>query len=471
MDLYVGRTAPAAYHTGMAPSPSPRSAARLELLRSALDLGLSLPRLARYYPFRKGYEARVAQDLAGAPAPVESCPVGPLPERPLRIFLAVAEPSGEGHGARLAQAITALARELGAPAPELRGLGGEELAAAGVQTLADPGAQASMGSAGPLRALPFYLDLIEDSARCFRDWLPDLFVPVDSPALFIPMARTAQRYGVPCVHHIAPQFWGWAPWRVKRYRKHIQQALTIMPFEPAWYARHGVATGHVGHPLLDALQNLPTPPSADAPERNALILLPGSRGHEIDDNLGWMLQVVQRFIAAKPGTPVRVLQSSPRQERRIQTLLEGHPQVELRVGDLHTELAHGRVALAVSGTVLTDLLHHRMPACAIYRDTGAWKSRMIDVLLTCRSFVSTNLVAGKPVLPEHCFRGDGPQEEVASWLISAWDDPELRQELAAGMQLAAERLGPPGAAKRAASFVLHAAAERARAQGSGRAHS
>lgn len=455
----------------MAPSPSPRSAARLELLRSALDLGLGLPRLAWYYLTRRRQEAGVARDLAGEPAAVQSCDPGQLPERPLRIFLAVAEPSGEGHGARLAQAITRLALERGAPAPELRGLGGRELAAAGVETLADPGAQAVMGAAGPLRALPFYLDLIETSARCFRDWQPDLFVPVDSPALFVPMARTAQRYGVPCVHHIAPQFWAWAPWRVRRYRKHVQRALTILPFEPAWYGRHDVVTGHVGHPLLDALADLPTPPSADAPERDALILLPGSRGHEIDDNLAWMLVVVDDFLKAKPGTPVHLLQSSNHQEARIKALLKDHPDVEFRIGELHTELAQGRVALAVSGTVLTDLLHHRMPSCAIYRDPGGWKARMIDVLLTSRSFASTNLVAGQPVLPEHCFSGDGPRDEVARWLVSAWDDPSLRQEQAAGLGLAAERLGPPGAAERAAGFVLRAAAEQARAAGSLAAHS
>ena len=68
-----------------------------------------------------------------------------------------------------------------------------------------------------------------------------LFLPVDSPALHVPMARMAHRMGVPTWHFIAPQFWGWAPWRVGRYRRHVERALTILPFEPHWYARHRVA--------------------------------------------------------------------------------------------------------------------------------------------------------------------------------------------------------------------------------------
>ncbi len=405
----------------------------------------------------------MARDLAGGPAPVESPDLPSLPDVPLRLFLAAAEPSGESHAARLAQALQRLAVEAGAPSPELRGLGGDELRAAGVETLADPGSKAAMG-AGVMGALPFYTGLIERSAACWAGWRPHTFVPVDSPALFVPMARTAQRFGVPTVHHIAPGFWAWAPWRVSRYRRYIQRALTILPFEPAWFARHGVPTGHVGHPLLDELAGLPTPPGADDRARDALILLPGSRGHEIDDNLPWMLRVVERLRLARPGLAVRVLQSSERHRERIAGILAGGPPVEERYTDLHPELSRGRVVLAVSGTVLTDVLHHRLPTVAIYRDTGIWKARAQNLILTTGSFATTNLVAGERIVPEHLFRGDGPLEEVTNWLTQAWDDPQLRSTIARGLERAAKRLGPAGAAERAARFVLRSAAEQASAR-------
>lgn len=443
--------------------PGPRRASRFELLRAALDVGLGVPRLGWYLATRRRHEAAVARDLATDPAPVESPELPPLPAAPLRLFLAAAEPSGEAHAARLARAILRLAAEHGAPAPELRGLGGDELRAAGVETLADPGSKAAMGT-GALRALPFYTGLIESSAACWANWRPHVFVPVDSPALFVPMARTAQRYGVPTVHHIAPGFWAWAPWRVTRYRRHIQRALTILPFEPAWFARHGVPTGHVGHPLLDALAQLPAPPPADDPARDALILLPGSRAHEIDDNLPWMLRVVERLRRTRPDLPVRVLQSSERHRERIAAILAGGPSVEERYAELHPELSRGRVVLAVSGTVLTDVLHHRLPTTAIYRDTGVWKARGQNLILTTGSFATTNLVAGERIVPEHLFRGDGPLDEVADWLNRAWDEPQLRSTIARGLERAAERLGPAGAAERAARFVLRAAAEQASAR-------
>ena len=292
----------------MASLPLPQRAARLELLRSALDLFLWVPCFAWYILTRKRHKRAILSDLRGPAAWVESPSIGPLPERPLRIFIAAAEASGEAHAVRLTQALKRLANAAGAPDPEVRGLGGADLAAAGVLTLADPGAQASMGL-GATRALPFYVDLIEQSASCWRDWQPDVFAPVDSPALFIPMARTARRYGVPTVHHIAPQFWAWAPWRIGRYKRHVQRALTILPFEPAWHARHGMQANHVGHPLLDTLAELPPAPAFTAEQRQALILLPGSRKHEIDDNLPWMLDVVQGLRSKVPGLVVLLLQS------------------------------------------------------------------------------------------------------------------------------------------------------------------
>ena len=445
----------------MASLPVPHRAARLELFRSALDLGLGVPRLAWYILTRKRHKAAVEGDLAGPAAPVESPELGPLPERPLRIFVAAAEASGEAHAARLAQALTRLAVEAGAPPPELQGLGGEELQAAGVHVLADPGAQASMALGG-MRALPFYVDLIERSAKCWRDWRPDVFAPVDSPALFIPMARTAKRYGLPTVHHIAPQFWAWAPWRVTRYKRYIQRALTILPFEPAWHARHGMPTGHVGHPLLDTLAELPAPPAFDAPERRALILLPGSRRHEIDDNLPWMLSVADDLRANLPEHPVLLLQSSRRHAQRLGELLDGRSDVELRFGDLHRHLGEGRSALAVSGTVLTDVFHHRIPTVAIYRDTGLWKVRGRDLILTTPSFASSNLVAGRQVVPEYLFRDDGPRAEVGRWLAQTWRDPGRRETIARDLDQVAERLGPAGASERAARFILRAAAKQAR---------
>jgi len=71
-------------------------------------------------------------------------------------------------------------------------------------------------------------------------------------------------------------------------------------------------------------------------------------------------------------------------------------------------------------------------------------------------FASVNLLAGREVLPEFGFHGQGPLEEVGRALVRALADEGWRQECRAGLDEAARRLGPPGAVGRAARHALAA---------------
>jgi len=386
--------------------------------------------------------------------------------KPPRFFLSCAEVSGEVHGANLARALRHLAHEAGLSEPELVGFGGPDLAAAGVQIVADPVQGATLHAGSILKALPFYRGLIRQAAECFQgspDQPPvDLFVPVDSPALHVPMARVARRYDVPTWHFIAPQFWGWAPWRAGRYRRNVAHAFTILPFEPYWYERHRIPVTHVGHPLLDALAELPAPPAPNDPVRSDWVLLPGSRRGEITDNLEWMLRAMAPLLERHPELVVHIAQSRADHQALIESIIDqvtwarGTRRPEVSIGSLHDVLARCRSALAVSGTVLTDLLVHRIPAVVIYRDPGGWKGKMVNRLLTPGMFASTNLVAGYELLPEFCFGDDGPLQQVGADLVRMQEDLAWRNELLAGLEEVARRLGGPGACERAARALLEA---------------
>ena len=83
-------------------------------------------------------------------------------------------------------------------------------------------------------------------------------------------------------------------------------------------------------------------------------------------------------------------------------------------------------------------------------------------VLTTPYFASTNLLAGREVVPEHCFRGDGPRELVGRQLVGAWLDGPAREAMGAGLEDAAVRLGEAGAIDRAARHALAVASSAAR---------
>lgn len=435
---------------------SPRAAVARELARAAGN-ALVLPlcvagQLAR----RDTLARRLRADLEQARPVEEAAPPRALPARPLRIFVASAEASGERHAVRLVTALRAELARLGAPAPEVLALGGERTRALGLETVGDPLARAAMGLA-PLRSLPYYARLLGATGAALARFQPDLVVPVDSPALFVPLARIARSAGLRAAHFVAPQYWAWAPWRVRAYREAFALALTILPFEPAWWARHGMRTAHVGHPALDGL---PAAPAPGDPDRRSLVLLPGSRGHVIARNLPWMLALARELHARHPALPIVLAHEHEEQRATFEAALAragASGWVELALGDLHASLGRARAALSVSGTVLIDLLHHRLPAAVVYR-VGRLASRLAPHALTVPWFSSVNLLAGGPAYWEACFHGPGPRAECLAHLERALFDAAFRTRNGAELAAAAQRLGPPGASARAARHLLALAA-------------
>ena len=57
----------------------------------------------------------------------------------------------------------------------------------------------------------------------------------------------------------------------------------------------------------------------------------------------------------------------------------------------------GKFEQAASGTILLDLLHHRLPTVVVYRLKRRWMAALQDRALTVPYFASTNLLAGEPL--------------------------------------------------------------------------
>jgi lipid-A-disaccharide synthase len=423
---------------------------------------LLAPRAAAFVASRRRLRAEVMEEL-GRPVSPDPSPAVTVPrDRRLRVFVACAEVSGEIHAVNVVRALKRRAMAEGAPPPMLSGWGGARLAAEGVAVRGNPVERAQMGLS-VLSSVPWYARLLADAARGFRDGGCDLVLAVDSPALNVPLARIARRYGVPTVHFVTPQYWGWAPWRAKAYAKSVERALSILPFEKRWFERRGIAVAHVGHPLIDELADVKVSvPREDARE---LVVLPGSRSAVIERNLPWMLCVAKqvREMGREQGLEVPVVVAHDREDltAEIREHIEradaaGFARVE--IGDLHGTLARARTAFSVSGTVLLDLLHHSLPAVVVYRLARAHEAWLSRRLLTVPWFSSVNLLAGTEVYPELCFAGEGPLEEAASALWRLHSDPGARAACLDGLARARERLGPPGACDRAAAHALQVAA-------------
>jgi len=315
-----------------------------------------------------------------------------------------------------------------------------------------------MGFSGVLGALPFYLHLLEDAADALLA-RTDLYIGVDSPALHVPLAHIARGAGVPAVQYITPQYWGWAPWRVKGFRHAVDRALSILPFEPAWFARHGVAVEHVGHPLLDELEPLAigdgSPPAEGG--RRTLAVLPGSRASVIARNLPLMLETLRAPLEQEPSWQLCLLQSSDQHLELLERCVResGLDPERVRISqDLENELQSAEAALSVSGTILIHLLRRRLPTVVLYRLSSASEEWLGRHFLTVPYFSSVNLLSGSEVYPEFSFAGDEPPAGLRAAVDRLLSDAGWRAEVRGELEVAVQRLGPPGASRRAALAAL-----------------
>ena len=81
---------------------------------------------------------------------------------------------------------------------------------------------------------------------------PDVVVTIDSPGFTLRLLRAIAPLGVKRVHYVAPQVWAWRERRVRHYPGLWDQLLCLLPFEPAFFARHGLPATFVGHPVLES---------------------------------------------------------------------------------------------------------------------------------------------------------------------------------------------------------------------------
>jgi lipid A disaccharide synthetase len=214
-----------------------------------------------------------------------------------RVFITVAEVSGDRHAAQLIRSLRQIEPDL-----VIEGHGGPEMEAAGATIHRNTVTRAAMGWRGILRAGEVY-SILRWTRRYFQEYKPDLQIGVDSPSMNIHFAKAAHGMGIPTLQYVAPQLWAWAAWRMHKYRRWVDRVACILPFEEAYFRRHGVNAKFVGHPLFDEL------PAHRTTEREHYMkgrppvigLLPGSRRSEAEQNFPHMLNVAGRLRKAFPG--------------------------------------------------------------------------------------------------------------------------------------------------------------------------
>src|SRR5699024_2433671 len=267
--------------------------------------------------------------------------------------------AGETSGDRLA---AGLIRGLRAryPQAEFEGVTGPEMAAAGCRSLASADDLALMGVSEVIAEIPRLLKLRRRLYRHFTAEPPDVFIGVDAPAFNTGLELKLRRAGITTAHYVCPTVWAWREGRTRKIRKAVDRLLAIFPFEPAFFAKHGIEARFVGHPLADALPLQPDVAGARAAlglevddNTRWVGLLPGSRRSEVALLGPRFLRTAQWLQARLPAVRFIVPMASPRVRTLFQQQLVASGVADSVVvcdGQAREVMAAADALLVASGT-------------------------------------------------------------------------------------------------------------------------
>lgn len=371
---------------------------------------------------------------------------------PPRIFLSAGEPSGDLHGARVAEA---LRRRW--PDAELFGLGGDRMRAAGVELLAHVDQLAIMGFVEVLRHLPYFVDLMRTVKRTLAARRPDLVLPIDYPGFNLRLAHHARSRGIPVLYYIAPQVWAWHRSRMKQLARNTDRLAVILPFETELFRAAGANASFVGHPLLD--QPAPAASREDFlrdlgmdSDRPVLALFPGSRAQEVERQLAV-------FVAAATAVQARMPEVQPVLAESAAVSAATYAAAPFpRTRDGWSLLHHARAALVKSGTSTLQAALSGTPLVVTYR-VHPVTFFMARRLVRVPHVGLVNLVAGERIAPE-LLQDDATPERLAAALLPLLDENSSERRAAiAGLARVRDLLAPPDEERSAAERVADLAAE------------
>lgn len=381
------------------------------------------------------------------------------------LFLVAGEVSGDIYGSDLVAALRARRPDL-----TLVGVGGPRMAAAGCDVLLDTTAWGVIGWAEALVHLPAFLLRLRRVERLIRRVRPAVLVLIDFPGFNLVLAHRL-RGAVPIAYFLPPMV---STRRGDRARRIAALGLHLLPaftFEAEAYRSAAADAVFVGHPVLDRVR----PPDSIEAVRARLglgdgptvALLPGSRWQELRRHLPVMARALGLAAEEVPGLQAVVLVAAapfhPWTARTLDRSVPSGIPVRLVPGGTpegYAALGAADFAVVCSGTATLEAMVLGVPMVIVYRlsRTTWWVARRLAAVGTAGL---PSLVAGRPVVPELLQEALTPQRlaaEMVAWLRSPGRRAEMREALLA----LRDRLGPGGAAGRAAEAILGLVETRAR---------
>lgn len=359
------------------------------------------------------------------------------------IYLVAGEASGDVLGGRLMAA-------LHARRPDLRfaGIGGPQMQVQGLSSLFPMHDLALMGFLEVLPQLRRLRARLDQAAADIAARKPDVVVTIDSPGFTLRLLRRVAKLGIRRAHYVAPQAWAWRESRVRHYPGLWDRLLCLLPFEPAFFARHDLPASFVGHPVLESGADRGNSAGfrarhGIAPDAKILILMPGSRSGEVGRLLPVYGETLRRLAADMPDLCPVVIAAPAVAAVVANAAAEwpDRPVIVTTPGEKHDAFAAANAALTKSGTSTLELALAGVPMAVAYR-VNPLSAAIARRLIKVPHASLLNLLASVEVVPEF-LQQDCTPARLAAAIGALLTDPAAAAAQRTAFPALLDQLRPP----------------------------
>ncbi len=369
-----------------------------------------------------------------------------------QIMVVAGEASGDQHAAGVVCEL-----KLRFPGVRFFGMGGERMAAAGVELLFGADEISVMGVTEVLPKLRRILQVEKGLLRAAKRRQPLCALLVDVPDFNLRVARGLKALGVPVAYYVSPMVWAWRKGRVATIAERVDRMICILPFEEPFYRKAGVITRYVGNPVLEQVPAAASPAEFRsrlglAVDRPTMALLPGSRRSELARILPTLVEASKLLAARKPGLQVVIPVAPQLPFEGVSSAFEGSGVRPVLIRGRAPEVVGASdVAVVASGTATLEAGLMERPLVVVYR-LSALNYLLGRMLVKVDHISLVNLIFGERLVPE-LLQGEMTPAGIEREVLKLWEPGPERARVIAGLKSLKEKLGGIGASARAAAEV------------------
>ena len=283
---------------------------------------------------------------------------------------------------------------------------------------------------------------------------PDVIIFIDYSGFNLRIAKWARENKYRTNYYISPQLWASRSGRIKKIKRDIDDMYVILPFEKAFYEeKHDYPVHFVGHPLIDAIHQIPVIDESHFRSQNGLdplkpiiALLPGSRRQEVQKVLKVMLSITDTFPEYQ-----FVIAGAPSLETEFYTPYLKNTNVHFVSTKTYELLSFAYAALVTSGTATLETALFKVPQVVCYK--GDWVSYQIARRIITLDYISlVNLILERELVTE-LIQGDLSSEKLTKELKNILDGPKRKLQFEGYYELE-QNLGGKGASEKTANLIF-----------------